>query len=169
MNDDVYITEISSPDQLEELIIVLQASFGTVAEEFHLTRENAPTNPAFITLPALQESIARGLLMFGLFRDGELIGCVGIEDAKKNNLFFIERLAVLPQFRHSGYGKKLMDFAFATIKERNGKKVSIGIINENTVLKEWYQKLGFSPVAVKQFAHLPFTVAFLEKGLLNTV
>ncbi|MEJ2664839.1 MAG: hypothetical protein P8107_12515 [Spirochaetia bacterium] len=46
MNQHFQITEITTDDQMEELIIVLQASFGTVAEEFHLTGENAPTNPA---------------------------------------------------------------------------------------------------------------------------
>jgi ribosomal protein S18 acetylase RimI-like enzyme len=165
MNNDIRIKEITAGDQLENLRGVLQAAFGTVAAEFYLTRENAPSNPAFITLPALKKSLDRGLIMFGLFRRGELIGCIGIEDSKKDNVFFIERVAVLPEHRHNGFGKKLMDFALETIKERNGRKISIGIIDENTVLKEWYQQQGFSPVAVKRFPHLPFTVAFLEKKL----
>jgi ribosomal protein S18 acetylase RimI-like enzyme len=165
MNSDVYIKRITAYDQLEKLVGVLQTAFGTVAEKFHLTRENAPSNPAFITCAILKKSLDRGLIMFGLFLRGELIGCIGIEDSKKDNVFFIERVAVLPEHRHNGFGKKLMDFAFQMIKERNGRKISIGIIDENTVLKEWYERQGFSPVAVKQFPHLPFTVAFLEKEI----
>ncbi len=42
---------------LNDLLFVIQESFLTVAKDFNLTKENAPTNPAFITMDKLKESI----------------------------------------------------------------------------------------------------------------
>ena len=135
-----HIIEIKTDDQKKELVQVIREANATVAREFNLTKENAPTNPAFITYEALTESINRGLVVYGFYEDEKLVGCVGIEDPKKDDTFYIERLAVLPRFRHKGIGTRLMDFAFEKIRSYNGKTVSIGIIDENTMLKEWYKK-----------------------------
>jgi len=59
----------------------------------------------------------------------------------------------------------LMDFACEKISERNGKLISIGIINENSVLKNWYIKYGFIEKGLKRFDHLPFEVCFMEKEI----
>lgn len=43
--------------------------------------------------------------------------------------------------------------------------LSIGIINENKVLKQWYSSFGFNETGFKKFPHLPFTVCFMEKKI----
>jgi hypothetical protein len=48
------------------------------------------------------------------------------------------------------------------VKELGGHKISIGIIEENTVLKRWYSNNGFIHLGTKTFDHLPFTVGFME-------
>ena len=75
----------------------------------------------------------------------------------------MERLAVLPSYRHRGIGRALMDFAFKTVKKHGGKKVSIGIINENRVLKNWYMEYGFVETGTRVFRHLPFEYASWRK------
>lgn len=75
----------------------------------------------------------------------------------------INNLSVLPEFRHLGIGKELVDFAVDYSKNTLGAdKIKIGIVEENTVLKEWYGKLGFVHTGTKKFEHLPFTVGFME-------
>ena len=159
------IIEITSDEQKKELVDVIGESNATVARDLNLTKENAPTNPAFITYEALEESMNKGLAMYGFYEDKKLVGCVGIEDPQKDDTFYIERLAVLPDYRHKGIGRRLMDYAFEKIKCNNGKTVSIGIIDENTVLKEWYKKYGFEGSGTKKFDHLPFTVCFMQKSV----
>jgi len=51
------------------------------------------------------------------------------------------------------------------VKSYGGNKISIGIIEENTKLKDWYLKLGFTHISTRKFKHLPFTVGFMEKEL----
>ncbi len=74
-------------------------------------------------------------------------------------------MVVLPEYRHFGYGKKLLDKAFNEIRERKARYVSIGIINENTVLKRWYLQNGFIEYETKKYDHLPFTVCLLGMDL----
>ena len=50
-------------------------------------------------------------------------------------------------------------------KELRANKITIGIIEENTVLKKWYEESGFVSTGTKASPHLPFTVGFMEVKL----
>ncbi|MCO1603120.1 GNAT family N-acetyltransferase [Desulfosporosinus nitroreducens] len=138
------------------------SSFITVAKEFNFTEENCPSNPAFTNLEKLHIMRDNGIRIFGLFEDDRQIGFVALKKAK-DNIFYIERLSVLPGFRHKGYGKTILDFVFKYLKAQGAKKVSIGIVNENLLLKNWYILYGFKETGLTKYEHLPFTVCFMEK------
>ena len=74
-------------------------------------------------------------------------------------------VAILSEYRHFGYGKALLDFCKDKIKELGGSKITIGIVEENTVLKDWYAANEFIHTGTKQFEHLPFTVGYMEWNL----
>ena len=74
----------------------------------------------------------------------------------------LHNLAILPEFRHNGFGKQLLDHAKETVRSLGGSKIKIGIIEESTVLKNWYITNGFEHVGTKKFDHLPFTSGYLE-------
>ncbi|MBP7177128.1 MAG: GNAT family N-acetyltransferase [Thermoclostridium sp.] len=147
---------------LEECTGVIRNAFITVADEFHLTKENAPTNPAFIGTDSLERMRDKGAVLFGAYEGESCIGFVAAEQASEG-AFYMERLAVLPEYRHRGIGRKLMDSVFEYVRENGGKRVSIGIINKNTKLKNWYLNYGFVETGLKHFDHLPFEVCFMEK------
>jgi N-acetylglutamate synthase-like GNAT family acetyltransferase len=92
------------------------------------------------------------------------VGCVAIEMAS-TQLCYLERLAVLPQERHKGFGHQLLEYAFRIAREENAKKISIGIIAKQADLKQWYQNIGFIECETKEFNHLPFQVCFLTYAL----
>lgn len=139
---------------------VIRESFLTVAEEFGLTEQNCPSNGAFLKDERLTTDRDEDALQYGLYADGRLVGFMELK-RKQGALFTLEKLAVLPGFRHQGYGAFLLDFARAEVLRLGGEVLSIGIIEENTRLKEWYLRHGFVHTGTKQFAHLPFTVGFL--------
>jgi ribosomal protein S18 acetylase RimI-like enzyme len=161
---ELTIREITNESELRSSARVVRNAFRTVALELNLTRENNPTHPSFMTTGRLRADRDKGVNFFGLFSGDRQIGFIAVERADAT-LYYIERLAVLPKYRHRGYGQKLMEFAFEHIRVNGGKKVSIGIINEQTVLKDWYQGLGFEEVSTREFAHLPFTVCFMEREI----
>ena len=157
------ITEIAENDIVTSANIIRRA-FKTVADEFGLTEENAPTNGAFLKDGKLLEEYRKGIKMFGLFEGEIQIGFVALE-RNDGETFYFEKLAVLPEHRHKSYGRALMDFAAAHVKDAGGKAVSIGIVYENKRLLEWYEKYGFVQTGVKNYGHLPFTVCFMRLDL----
>ena len=158
------IREIANEKEMENSVKVIADSFCTVAVEFNLTKDNCPTHPSLVTLKQLTEMKRKGLKLFGLFEDDVQVGFAAVEK-KKHKVFNLEKLAVLPEYRHKGYGGKLVEFAAEYAKNAEGEKLSIGIINEHTVLKKWYAAKGFKETSVVKFEHLPFTVCFMEKTL----
>jgi ribosomal protein S18 acetylase RimI-like enzyme len=160
---ELNIMEINGESELRNSANVVRNAFKTVALELNLTRENSPTHPSFITTGRLREDRNKGVKFFGLFLGEKQVGFVAVERADVG-LYYVERLAVLPEYRHRGYGKRLMEFAFEYIETNGGKKVSIGIINEQAILKNWYREMGFQEMSTRQFAHLPFTVCFMERA-----
>lgn len=68
----------------------------------------------------------------------------------------LNNLAVLPEYRHLGIGKELVDYAITYSKNIPGtNKIKIGIVEENTILKEWYEKIGFVHTALRNLNIYP--------------
>ncbi|MHC4435391.1 MAG: GNAT family N-acetyltransferase, partial [Planctomycetota bacterium] len=74
---------------------------------------------------------------------------------------YLERLAVLPEHRGKGCGKMLVEHVFDKAAQNGSKRVEIGIISEDTKLRDWYERFGFVLKSTKTFDHLPFVVAFM--------
>ncbi|MBN2352256.1 MAG: GNAT family N-acetyltransferase [Spirochaetales bacterium] len=160
--------EVTGELEIETCAEVIRKSFRTVADEFGLTEENAPTNPAFLTVEKLRQAIAKPVRFFGLFDGTRQVGCVALERSHDEaGVFFLERLSVVPEERRNGYGAALMDHACREAKKAGAEKIKIGIIDENRVLKRWYLDYGFTETGTKTFAHLPFTVCFMEKNIAS--
>jgi ribosomal protein S18 acetylase RimI-like enzyme len=159
------IKEIEKDESLGACVEIIRQSFRTVAEELNLTSENTPTHPSFITLDQLEELRQKGLVFYGYFLEDSQVGFVAMEKAD-DSLYYLENLAVLPEYRHNGYGRELVRFVLDRAAEDGAKKLSIGIIDEQTVLKDWYKDIGFRETGTKKFDHLPFTVGFMEIDLV---
>jgi N-acetylglutamate synthase-like GNAT family acetyltransferase len=152
---------------IDTLVTLLRSSFRDVAERFELTIENCPKNLAFCTKERVKSDLARGLIYYILEKDDQPFGCVAIEKAGPD-VCYLERLAVLPQHRRKGYGKALANHIFDQAGKNGAQKIEIGIISEDTKLKNWYMKFGFVQKATKEFDHLPFIVAFMSAEIDNT-
>jgi ribosomal protein S18 acetylase RimI-like enzyme len=158
------IREIKDEHDFKSSVAVIRDSFKTVAVEFKLTQDNCPTHPSLVTLDKLLEFKNKARL-FGLFLSDVQAGFVAIEKAD-DTLYYLDKLAVLPTYRHKGYGRKLVEFVLDDVKKHKGERIALGMINESAVLKSWYQQLGFKETGTRNFEHLPFTVCFMEKSLL---
>ena len=120
---------------------ILNKAFITVALQFNYTKENASKFPAFIESNIIENGLNNGLKMYGYYLNNQIIGCVGYS-FYKDNMYFIERLATLPEYRHKGIGKILMEYVENIIKKNNGKIIEIHVVDENKRLIDWYKKLG---------------------------
>lgn len=77
----------------------------------------------------------------------------------------LNNLCVIPQYRHRGIGEELLKHAFNFAKKLKCNKVNIGIVEENTVLKDWYESLGFVHTGTQKFDFFPFTCGYMVKEL----
>jgi len=140
---------------------VIRQSFATVAKDFGLTRENCPGHTSFITNERLESKIKEGYYPYGYFTDGKLVGFASLTDIG-DGAYEMNDVSILPEYRHLGYGKELLDSCKEKGKQFDGTKISIGIVEENAALKSWYATNGFIHTWTKKFDHLPFMVGFME-------
>ncbi|MHB1483358.1 MAG: GNAT family N-acetyltransferase [Saccharofermentanales bacterium] len=160
-NDNANHINLLSAGNVGEYSEVIRQSFDTVAKDFNLTKENCPRHPSFYTNNDLENKINANYFPFGYFIDNKFVGFVSLND-KGNGVFSLNNLAVLPEYRHLGIGKILLEFCKDRVKEHGGNKIEIEIIENNAALRSWYSKNGFVHIGTKKFDHLPFTVGFME-------
>ena len=148
-------------NELQECLDVIHQSFRTVAEEFGLTKENCPKHTSFIPLSFLETQMNWGWHMYAPYAGKKIIGYMSLSK-EGDDVYELHNLAVLPEYRHKGFGKLLLDHAKEVVKSLGGSRIKIGIIEESTVLKDWYIANGFVHIGTKKFDHLPFTSGYLE-------
>jgi ribosomal protein S18 acetylase RimI-like enzyme len=159
------IKEIEKTD-ISDCVEVIKESFMTVADEFGFTAENAPRFTAF----AISEDRIRyqleneQRLMIAYYDIGKIIGYYSLL-IQDNGQCELNNLCVLPDHRHNGVGTTLLDDAFDRAKKRGCERINIGIVEENRILRKWYEKNGFVHTGTQKFDFFPFTCGYMEKRL----
>ncbi len=154
--------------EIDDYIKVIQTSFQTVAKDLELTKGIFPASGAFFDKNGFYKLLSKGAVMVGLYveedKQSKLVGCIAYStnDGKK---YKIMKLAILPSYRHKGYGSRLMDHIENIIKEAGASVLSLGMVSENEVLKQWYIDRGFQIVKVKRYKQTNFNVCFMEKKI----
>lgn len=159
------LIELQDDALLEPCAEVIRAAFATVADARGLTHESAPTFPAWLTADRLREARAKGTRCFAAMDGPRPVGFAALEAGREAGVFYLERLAVLPAVRHAGLGRRLVEHAAAAARAAGAAALSIGIIDDELVLKRWYETLGFTVTSTRRFPHLPFTVCYMERKL----
>ena len=159
------IKEIDKND-IPKCVEVIKESFMTVADELGFTVENAPRFTAF----AISEDRIRyqldneHRLMIVYYDSSKIIGYYSLL-ARDNVQCELSNLCVLPGYRHNGVGAALLNDAFDRAKKRGCERINIGIVEENRVLREWYERNGFVHTGTQKFDFFPFTCGYMEKVL----
>ena len=153
-------------DDVPVCVDIIKKSFKTVADEFGFTEENAPRFTAFATTEErLYWQMAKEhRLMFVYEQDGVMCGYYSLL-MQDNNECELNNLAVLPEYRHLGIGKQLLDHAYETAKDHGCKLINIGIVEENKTLRKWYEQNGAVHTGTKKFDFFPFTCGYMVKEL----
>ncbi len=143
---------------------LISTAYQDVAIKYNLTVENCPKHPSNCSTEWIISDYERKIEYYILNFNTQPIGCVAMEIANDRTIY-IERLSILPKFRHQGLGKKLVKFIIKKAAELKVGTVGIGIIAEQEDLRKWYESMNFVFTGTKKFDHLPFTVGFMELTL----
>lgn len=153
-------------NNISECVRVICDSFITVANEFGFTVENAPRFTAFATTEDRLKWHLHGEKrpMYAFYDNGTMVGYYSLL-LQENNECELNNLSVIPTYRHKGIGKQLLLHAFSVAQEMGCTKMNIGIVEENVVLKKWYETLGFVHIGTEKFDFFPFTCGYMKKDL----
>lgn len=153
-------------DEVPAVVELIKESFMTVADEYGFTKENAPRFTAFATTPdrLYWHMDGEHRPMFVFEEEGSLRGYYSLL-LQENGECELNNLAVLPAYRHKGIGKQLLEHAFAIAKDAGCRIVKIGIVEENTVLRKWYEQYGAIHIGTEKFDFFPFTCGYMKKEL----
>lgn len=153
-------------EEIPECVDVIRQSFQTVADEFGFTLENAPRFTAFATDEGrLQyQYFIEKRPMYVFSQHGRIVGYYSLaltEDGSAE----LNNLSVLPEYRHRGIGAKLLEDCFRQVRILGRRKLKIGIVEENAVLRQWYESFGFVHTGTEKYDFFPFTCGYMEKTL----
>ena len=153
-------------EELPECVQVIQNAFKTVADQYGFTIENAPRFTAFsINENRLKQQFCeekRSMYVFLL--DDKIVGYYSLVLLSKKEIE-LNNLSVLPEYRHNKIGTKLLQDCFERARKLGADKIKIGIVEENTVLRAWYEKYGFYHTGTQKFDFFPFICGYMEKKI----
>ncbi len=145
---------------------LIRISFMTVADEYGITKENAP---GFTAFAVSDDRLYRHMdiehrPMFVAEEGGVICGYCSLL-IRENGECELSNLAVLPQYRHRGIGRRLLEHSCAAAKNLGCRTMNIGIVEENTVLRKWYEQNGAVHIGTRKFDFFPFTCGYLKREL----
>ena len=163
--EEEYVIRRVGKADIPDCVRVIRLSFRTVAEEFGFTEKNAP---GFTAFAATEEKVEYWMSeqhrpMYGCFHDNLLVGYYNLLPAESG--YELGSLSVLPEYRHEGIGRTLLTDAMIRAAAGDIDRMELSIVEENTVLRKWYESMGFIHTGTKKFDFFPFTCGYLERNL----
>lgn len=153
-----------SIEEIPQCVNVIRTAFLTVADELGFTPENAPGFTAFATDEGrirYQFCVEKRPCYVYLYQ-GRIVGYYSLTLEEDGRAAELNNLAVLPQYRHKGIGRKLVNDCKERVAALGAKKLKVGIVEENTTLRTWYAEYGFIHVGSKKHDFFPFTCGYME-------
>ena len=148
---------------------ILNKAFMTVALQFNFTKETVERFPAFMKSDIIENQLKNGLKMYGYKEDNKIVSCAGYS-SYNDKIYMIERLGTLPEYRHKGIGKKLMEFVENKIRENSGEIAEIHVVDINITLVEWYKNMNYKQIRTDKLydgeRKLPFNSCVMNKELI---
>ena len=156
------IREVSR-EEIPECVRVIRRSHQTVADEFGFTKENAPGYVAFATDEnrLIWHMDHEHRLMFVDEENGVIRGYYSLL-MEKDGECELGNLSVLPEYRHHGIGAELLRHAIGIAREHQCRIMRLSIVEENTVLRQWYERNGAVHTGTKKYDFFPFTCGYMK-------
>ncbi len=102
--------------------------------------------------------------MFAYWEDEQIVGYYSL--LKQNNdECELNNLCVLEEYRHNNIGKSLLKHAFSEAEKMGCCRLNIGIVEENTKLRNWYEVNGAKHIKTQKYDFFPFTCGYMRKEL----
>ena len=150
-------------EDIPECVRVIRRSHQTVADQFGFTEENAPRYVAFATDEnrLIWQMEQEHRLMFLDEENGVIRGYYSLL-LKPEGECELSNLSVLPEYRHHGIGAELFGHALSTAREQHCSVMCWSIVEENTLLRKWYERNGAVHTGTEKYDFFPFTCGYMK-------
>ncbi len=156
-----YIIESLTLRDLPECLETIHRAFLPNCERYGFTKENYPGCAAFMTLDELVSEKNGGTHIYAIRIDGVIAGCVMLKRTSED-IYSFRRFAVLPEYRHLGFGKQLVAHCKSKAREYGGKKLQLLMVYQNEPLRALYESYGFTLVKTGCDDEHPFEYGIYE-------
>ncbi len=141
-----------------------EAAAKVVRSAFRASAVNYPSHPVFMDIDEIKRTVESGGVFFGAYRESRMIGCVAVKPSPDDvSTWHLIELTVLPENRFVGFGSLLLDHAGKAISIYGGGKISIGLMDADSMLKDWYRRRGFTEAEKKSLQHVPFDMCYMNR------
>lgn len=158
---DIRKAEFSDASMLNFLI---RKCFSDVAQRFGITMENTPDHPSNSSVETVQKSISNGIKFFIKIDRGIPAGYMGLEHTS-DSVCSIVHLGVLPGRRRRGFGTELLEKAVVESKKVGAGCIVSNILTDDTALRQWHEKFGFSETKNPSEKHFTLNLTQLQLSL----
>ena len=152
------------PEDAPLLASILRRSFQDVAQEFGMNPDTFRWHPSNYQDDWIRDDMSNGITFFILEVKGLPAGCVGMT-TPQDAACEMKRLGVLPERRHKGLGKTLVDHAIARATSLGLSRLNLELIAANARLRRWYEAMGFAYIGVRTIEDIPFEIGSMTLEL----
>ncbi|HBL84383.1 MAG: hypothetical protein A2Y17_04855 [Clostridiales bacterium GWF2_38_85] len=153
-----------SKDLLPNCLDVLKSSYEDSAVAFGMTEENCPyRGRTRLPLKELEKERNNGCIMYAYLLNDKMVAFLSL--SVRGEVLCINDIAVMPDYQNQGIGNKLLHFSKSKAKELGCQKIRLGMIDDNTKLKAWYESHGFKTIDLKKYDTVFYTVGTMELSL----
>ncbi|KPB05933.1 GNAT family N-acetyltransferase [Bacillus sp. CHD6a] len=112
----------------------------------------------------VKEYIAEGQMLAIVVGDDSVAGvALFVEESK--GVIELKNIALDPEFRGRGLGKRVIDIAFEVFKRQGFRKMIVGTANSSIANLSFYQKAGFRMVEIRKDFFLKYPEPIFEDGI----
>lgn len=151
-------------EEIPYCVDVIRRGFLTVAQDFGFTKKGSPKFTGFsIDEEKLyyQYDVEKRP-MFVYVHDKQIVGYYS-QSLPQNGRIELNNLAVVPEVRHHGIGKTIVEHCRRYAKAAGYDSILVCIVEENKRLRKWYESLGFVHTEVKELPGYEFHCGYLVK------
>ena len=147
--------------ELSDCLDIMKMAYEAGAIRFDKTEYNCPyRGRTRLPLSELEKELHEGCQMYGYFYNDKQVGFLSLKFS--DDTMGINDIAILPECQNNGIGNTLMQFAKEEAEKNNCKIIRLGMIDDNTQLKKWYEKHGFKTVRLIKYETVSYTVGKME-------
>ena len=153
-------------EEVPACVRIIRNSHQTVADAFGITVENAPGYVAFATDEnrLIWHMDQEHRLMFQDEESGIIRGYYSLL-LKQDGECELGNLSVLPEYRHRGIGTALLQHAIRIARAQDCSTMRLSIVEENSILRRWYEQNGAVHTGTEKFDFFPFTCGYMMISL----